>query len=190
MARPVKEYEAGTFQALANTKLGKALWDFLNEDKTVVRMETATDLGDPAVAGIEEQLLERFGVEIVDGRVKQMIGHMARQVMEAEGYEIVKQNVTIGSAPFSKGTRYRRPDWQRLHVFRSSKNARELCFAASRDIEALPPPAGGERWRYWASFATMLRGEIVYGINVHSVREEVVRKGYALRPLTRVLCAE
>ena len=189
MARAVTEYQAGPFQALANMKLGKALWTFLNEEETVTRMDTATDLGNPAVAGIEQPLLERFEGEVVGDRVKQMIGHMVRQVMEAEGYEIEKQNVTISSALFLKGTRYRRPEWQRLQVFRNSKNARELCFAGSRDVDSLPPPAGGGKWRFWASFATILRGHIVYGIDVREVRKEVADKGFALRPLKRMLRA-
>lgn len=189
MSRPVTEYEAGSFQALAETKLGKDLWKFLNREQIVTRLDTATDLGNPAVAGIEEPLLAEFGDAVLDDRVKQMIGHMVRQVMEAEGYEIEKQNVKISSALFSKGTRYRQHDWQRLHVFRNTKDARQLCFAASRDTEALPVPPDRSQWRFWASFATTLRGHIAYGIDVRQVRKEVAAKGYALRPLKRILLA-
>ncbi len=187
MSRPVTEYEVGPFQALGKTELGEKLWEFLNRTRNVDRMDTATDLGNPAVAGIEEQLLHEFGAELLDDRVKQMIGHMVRQVMTDEGYEVEQKNVKIGSALFSKGTRYRRPDWQRLHVFRSTKDARKLCFAASRDTD--PLPGGGGQWRYWASFATILRGHIAYGIDVRQVRNEVDSDGYALRPLTRLVGA-
>jgi hypothetical protein len=189
MTRPVTDYEAGPFQSLADTELGRKLWEFLKRDDIVSRLDTATDLGNPAVAGIEEQLLAEFREQVLDDRMKQMIGHMVRQVMEAEGYEIEKQNVTISSAVFAKGTRYRQPDWQRLHVFRSSKNPRALCFAASRDAEKLPPPEAGGQWRFWASFATILRGHIAYGIDVREVRKEVANKGFALRPLKRMLRA-
>ena len=193
MARLIDEYDPGNFKSLAETPLGKKLWPFLNRPDIVTRMDTATDLGNPAVAGIEEALLaefgDEFGEEVLDDRVKQMIGHMVRQVMEAEGYEIEKQNVTIASAVFSKGTRYRRHDWQRLNVFRSSKNPRSLCFAGHRDADKLPAPNDGGQWKFWASFATTLRGHIVYGIDVREVREEVGDKGYALRDLKRMLRA-
>ena len=180
------EYDAGTFRSLADTDLGRDLWQFLNEDLTVARLETATDLAKPAVFGIEEQLLHRFDNVVADDRVKRMIGHMVRQIMESKGYRIERRDVTIGSALFSKGTRYGRPDWQRLQVFRNGSNARELCFADSRDAGRLPPPENGGRWRFWASFASPLRGQIAYGIDVYEVRQEVAAQGYALRMLERI----
>ena len=180
------EYDAGTFRSLADTDLGRDLWQFLNKELTVARLETATDLAKPAVFGIEEQLLERFGNVVANDRVKQMIGHMVRQIMESKGYRIERRDVTIGSALFSKGTRYGRPDWQRLQVFRNGSNARELCFADSRDTDKLPPPADGGRWRFWASFASVLRGQIAYGIDVYEVRQEVAAQGHALRTLERI----
>ena len=187
MTHSTREYDAGTFQALADTSLGRRLWKFLNKQLTIACMEVATDLGKPAVTGIEEKLLDSFRKDVVDGRVKQMIGHMVRQVMESNGYRIEQRNVTIGSALFSKGTRYGRPDWQRLHVFRSSANGRKLCFTDSRDTAGLPPPANGGKWRLWASFSTVLRGEIAYGIDVHEVRQEIAETGYALRKMERIL---
>ena len=187
MTEPNIEYVAGTFQSLANTILGRNLWRFLNEDRIVAALETATDLGRPAVTGIEEQLLDRFGEDVVNDRVKQMAGHMVRQVMEARGYRLERREVFIGSALFSKGTRYGRPDWQRLHVFRNSTNPRELCFAASRIAADLPPPANGGKWRFWATFSTVLRGQVAYGIDVHEVRREVADDGYAVRCLKRLL---
>lgn len=187
MTTSSNDYDAGTFQSLADTDLGRRLWRFLNEELTVARLETATDLAKPAVMGIEEQLLRRFGDAVVHDRTKQMIGHMVRQVMETRGYRIERRNVSLGSALFSKGTRYGRPDWQRLQVFRNGKDLRELCFADHRDAGRLPPPARGGRWRYWASFATVLRGTIAYGIDVHEVRREVAAQGYALRSLRRIL---
>lgn len=139
------------------------------------------------MTGIEEQLLQRFREDVLDHRVKQMIGHMVRQVMEHRGYRIEKSNTTIASALFSKGTRYQRPDWQRLHVYRCSMDARELCFTVSRSTADLPPPANGGSWRFWASFASVLRGQIAYGIDVHEVRQEIEENGYARRRLRRIL---
>ena len=186
MTTPNNEYDAGTFQSLADTDRGRNLWQFLNEDLIVACMETATDLGKPAVTGIEEQLLNRFGEDVLDDRVKQMVGHMVRQVMAARGYRLERRDVFIGSALFSKGTRYSRPDWQRLHVFRNSRNPRELCFAGSRLSADLPTTTNGGKWRFWASFATVLRGQIAYGIDVNEVRRAVAENGYAVRCLKRI----
>ena len=140
------------------------------------------------MSGIEEKLLDKFKEEVVDDRVKQMIGHMVRQIMEANGYIVEKGNVIIASA-FSKGTRYTRPEWQRLHVFRSSKNPRELCFTSTRDATTLPTPDDNGKWRFWASFATILHGHIFYGIDVEEVRREVAKNGFALRMWERLLRA-
>ena len=104
---------------------------------------------------------------------------MVRQVLESRGYRIERRDVSIGSALFSKGTRYSRPDWQRLQVFCDGSNARELCFADNRDTARLRPPANGGRWHFWAWFTTALRGHIVYGIDIQEVRREVAANGYA-----------
>ena len=42
MTTPNNEYDAGTFQSLADTDLGRNLWQFLNEDLIVACMGTAT----------------------------------------------------------------------------------------------------------------------------------------------------
>ena len=52
-----------------------------------------------------------------------------------------------------------------------------------RQTGRLPPAADDGRWHYWASFATILRGQIVFGKDVHEVRREVAAQGYGLRKL-------
>ena len=151
-------------------------------------MKTATYLGKPAVSGIEENLLDKFQKEVVDDRVKQMIGHMVSQIMEVNGYIAEKRNVIIGSILFSKGTRYTRPEWQHLHVFRHSKNRYELCFTATRDTTALPTLEDNGKWRFWASFSSILHGRITYGIDVEEVRRDVAKDGFALRMQERLPC--
>ena len=59
---------------LAGTPRGEALWAFLNEKDSLIRLETATYLRRPALEGVQEQLLERFGPEIKGWRWKQMMG--------------------------------------------------------------------------------------------------------------------
>lgn len=88
-------FDPGTFRELADSPLGQAVWRFLNEPDNLVRMETATYLGRPAVEPLSPGLLARFGEEVAQDRMKQMIGRMARQIMEPRGYRIDRQNVRI-----------------------------------------------------------------------------------------------
>ncbi len=187
MATHQQKYEPSSFAALAGTELGENLWQFLLQETIVSRLETATDLGSPAVAGIEGPLLEEFSEKVLNDRVKQMIGHMVRQIMEAKQYEVEKQNVTIRSALFSKGTRYCKSGSKRLQVFRNSKNNRQLCFAATRKTENLPPNEDGSKWIFWASFAGKLRGTIVYGIDVDEIHKKVAAEGFALHYMNHIL---
>jgi hypothetical protein len=105
---PRPAFDAGTFRELAESELGLALWAFLNERDNLIRMETATYLERPAVQPLSPGLLTRFGEEVRQDRIKQMIGRMARQVMESSGYRIDRQNVRIPAEAniFSSGTRY------------------------------------------------------------------------------------
>lgn len=177
------DYEAGRFSTTADTPLGRELWSFLNEHETVHSMEVATDLHHPAVAGIEEALLKKFGDAVLDDRIKQMIGHMVRQVMERNGYVVDQNNVKLGSIPFSKATRYKRPEWFRLFVFRNAEDSRDLCFSDVRSGAKLPNDA---TWTYWSSFATTLRGAVAFGIDPRKVRDKVRASGYARHRMERV----
>jgi hypothetical protein len=103
-------YEPQNFSDLYATPLGPALWDFLHQSDNVIRMETASLLGKPAVEPLSTRLLEEFGSEIAQDRTKQMIGHMVRQTMESLGYIIEQQGVRIvRNRVFSTGTRYAKP---------------------------------------------------------------------------------
>lgn len=186
MSSEFDSYNAGRFSDLANTPFGRELWTFLNKPEIVHAMEVATDLGHPAIAGIEEPLLHQFGPDILEDRPKQLAGHMVRQVMEHKGYILDQNNVKLNSAPFSKATRYRHPDWFRLYVFRLSSDPRELCFVETRSGDRLPQPPKNEKWGYAGSFATTLRGNIVFGIDTREVRDEVNAKGFARRRQERV----
>jgi hypothetical protein len=82
----------------------------MNSPENIIRMETASFLGRPAVEPLSTELLRDFCSEVAQDRVKQMVGHMARQVMESLGYRIAQQNVRITrNRVFSTGTRYSRP---------------------------------------------------------------------------------
>ncbi|MCZ7583362.1 MAG: hypothetical protein M5R36_08550 [Deltaproteobacteria bacterium] len=106
-------YEEGT--------LGRRLWDLVNEPEMIIRMETATALGRPACEPLADILLERFpeltttkeavkrgkAFKSRHDRIKQMIGHMIRQVMEKQGYQYDQPSVRITSRDFFRsGSRY------------------------------------------------------------------------------------
>ncbi|MEN8136635.1 MAG: hypothetical protein ABFS18_14045 [Thermodesulfobacteriota bacterium] len=101
------KYNAGNFSDYAELSLGKDLWKFLNREDNIIRMETATDLGRTAAEAISKKLLEEFGADVKVNRVKQMIGHMIRQIMENRGYQIGSQNVKVNDKRlFVKATKY------------------------------------------------------------------------------------
>lgn len=75
--------------------IGWALWDFMRRYDNVIRMETATFLDRAAVEPLGPYLLEEFGEEVNQDRYRQMIGHMARQVMEALGYELDRTSLRL-----------------------------------------------------------------------------------------------
>jgi hypothetical protein len=72
-------------------------------------MEAASFLTRSAVEPLASDLLEEFSSEILQDAYKQMIGHMARQIMEAHGYTLVRRDVRIfGNKVFSTGACYGR----------------------------------------------------------------------------------
>lgn len=101
-------YRPDKFAMTFKDESGQALWDFLNEPETVIRMETASYLSRPAVEPLSPSLLQRFGPMVKRDRIKQMIGHMARQVMEAKGYSLDRSNVKITRVGnmFASASRY------------------------------------------------------------------------------------
>jgi hypothetical protein len=103
-------YDAGRFSDVANTPLGRRLWSFLQQPENVLRLEVASELRHPAVEGIAERLVEEFGEEVRPDRVKQVVGHMVRQVLESRGFTLDAQGLRtrFGGGLFTRGSRYRR----------------------------------------------------------------------------------
>lgn len=64
-------YSPEKFTSLYASALGQRIWAFLTKAENVARLETASELGKPAVEGIEEQLLAEFREEVLADRVKQ-----------------------------------------------------------------------------------------------------------------------
>ena len=143
-------YSPEKFASLYASDLGQRIWAFLTRPENVARLETASELGKPAVEGIEEQLLAEFREEVLADRVKQMVGHMVRQILEQRDWVLDQTDVKVQSVPFSKAARYRRPDWFTFHAFRNSSDPRDVVITDRRQNPTLP---NGARWTFYATFA-------------------------------------
>ena len=100
-------FDPGSFSDIAGTRQGRALWEFLNDPESIGILETTTYLRRPALEGLQDRLLAEFGDEIRGDRWKQMIGRMARQVMESRGYQLdqTRVNIRVGDL-FTSAARY------------------------------------------------------------------------------------
>lgn len=178
-------YNPEKFGSLYASTLGQRLWAFLTRPENVARLETASELSKPAVEGIEEQLLAEFREEVLADRVKQMVGHMVRQILEQQGWVLDQADVKVQSVPFSKAARYRRPDWVTFHAFRNSSDPRDVVITDRRQNATLP---AGVRWTYYATFASPLKAAVAFGIrDIRQLRQDVHAHGYERVRIERML---
>lgn len=169
-------YRPEKFASLYDSELGQRIWTFLTRDDNVARLETASELGKPAVEGIEEQLLTDFREEVLVDRVKQMVGHMVRQILEQRDWVLDQTDVKLQSVPFSKAARYRRPDWITFHAFRNTKDPRDVVITDRRQNAPLPE---GTRWTFYATFASPLKAAVAFGVNdTQKLRQQVHTHGF------------
>jgi hypothetical protein len=102
-------YDAENFSRLFKASFAPELWEYLQRPETILAMEVASKLRKPAVEAIGDDMIRHFGTVVQQKRVKQMIGHMIRQVMESRGYVLDAQRIpTRFDKLFSSGSRYRR----------------------------------------------------------------------------------
>jgi len=102
-------FDASSFSDLAETPTGKALWQFLNTNEALACLDTTTFLQRPALEGLQPQLLETFGEDIIADRWKQMTGKMVRQIMERRGYTLDQTGVrTRVGRLFTSAARYKK----------------------------------------------------------------------------------
>jgi hypothetical protein len=181
-------YRPEKFDSLYGSDLGQRIWASLTRPEQVTRLETASELGKPAVEGIEEQLLEEFREEVLADRVKQMVGHMVRQILEQQGWVIDQADVKIQSVPFTKAARYRRPDWVTFHAFRNSSDPRDVAITDRRQNAPLPADT---RWIYYATFASPLKAAVAFGVrDIRQLRQQVHAHGFQRVQVERMLrCA-
>jgi hypothetical protein len=76
-------------------------------------METATSLDRAAVEALSHPLIAEFGIEIDQREVKQVIGHMVKQVMESLGYEAERTLRITRPGLFISGLAFQRAETSR-----------------------------------------------------------------------------
>ncbi len=72
---------------------GPRLWPLLNQPANIRRMAVASDAGRPAAEAVTAQLLDAFGADATQDRVKQYTGLLIRKVMEQHGFRWAKHGV-------------------------------------------------------------------------------------------------
>jgi hypothetical protein len=102
----VRPYKARHFNHLPMS-VEPRLWECLSSQENIVRLETAVAMRRPAVEGISDALVSEFGSEINHPGVKQVIGHMVKQIMGARGYEVDRPRLRTRSGFFSTGMSFR-----------------------------------------------------------------------------------
>jgi hypothetical protein len=103
------EYKPGRFSDVFDSDIGQRIWKFINHEHSIIRMVTATELRRPAAEGISSVLLKEFGDSVKEDRIKQCIGHMIRQIMEAHSYHLASSGVPIRTGGlFRSASRYQK----------------------------------------------------------------------------------
>jgi hypothetical protein len=181
------QFQPGQFTAEYETPEGQRLWELLNREEVVARMETASDLGQPALAPLEDILLGELGSVMLQDRFKQMAGRMTRQVMERHGFVHDSSDVRLNSVPFYKASRYRRRDETGLYLFKSSKDPKEICLTDTRKGEKMAQLSDGAHWIFVNYISSSLKASIGYGFDLKKAVIEVRQHGYILHRMSRIM---
>jgi hypothetical protein len=88
-----RNYNAQSFKKTFASPIGQLIFHFLISLDGVKLLKLASDNKRPAAEGVADLLLLKFGIGVINKRVKQATGHMIRYVMEENGYKFVKNHV-------------------------------------------------------------------------------------------------
>ncbi len=85
-------------------------------------------------------------------------------------------DLKVQSVPFSKAKLYHRPNWFTLHAFRKTSDPHDVI---STDRRQNPTLLTGSRWTFYATFASLLRAAVVFGLrDIKQLRQQVPSHGY------------
>jgi hypothetical protein len=102
------DYKPHSFAELYNSEFGQRIWAFLNRPEVIEMLEEASRSDKPALEGIAQAMAD----EVFYGQRKQMVGHMVRQILEAQGWEHDHYGEKVEAVEvkiFTTASRYRRP---------------------------------------------------------------------------------
>ncbi|MBW6533945.1 MAG: hypothetical protein K0B11_02970 [Mariniphaga sp.] len=104
------KYNPQSFKDIYESPLGQKIWNYLNSKEGKDRMILTTELGHPAAEGIGDKLLEQFGDDVKQDRVKQATGHMIRHIMEDLGFHHAQKSVKcrMKTEVFTYASRYKK----------------------------------------------------------------------------------
>ena len=183
------DYIPGKFGSNYGTPDGQKLWEVLNREANIARMETASDLGQPALKPLEDILLHEIGEAMLADRMKQMAGHMVRQIMESHGFEHDASDIKLASVPFYKASRYRRVERVSLYLFKSSRNPRQIGLTDTRDGKKLPDAPDGGKWMFVNTLSSPIKAKIGYDLDLKSAAAKVAEHGFLLHQFQRAMRA-
>ena len=153
------KYEPKNFSDLFATPMGADLWEYLQRPSVVLALEVATKLHRPAIEAIGDDLIGEFGEVVRSKRIKQLVGHMVRQLLESRGYELEAQRVVARcDGLFSTGSRYRRAGTPSPRPLKLEKAEQEPAQPVPRpkdkkpvDKEPVTTEEGGDGsdWAAW-----------------------------------------
>lgn len=105
---PIPPYRPDKFAKTYEHFNGADLWDWLQQDHIILMMETASYLRRPAIEAISPHLKDTFPKVLRSVSLRQMVGHMVRQILEHRGYHLHRANVRIKHANnlFNFGSAY------------------------------------------------------------------------------------
>ena len=180
------DFDVGTFAKEYESAEGQKLWKVLNREDVVLRMETASELGHPALAAVEDILLYELDSVILGDRFKQMAGRMTKQILEHRGFVHEASGIRLNSKPFYKASRYRRRDRPRFYLFKSSVDGREICVTDDRDGSKMPQLGKG-RWVFVNTIDSKLKSHIGYGFDLAQADSTIRTQGYFRHTVDRIL---
>lgn len=107
---PSLPYRPDKFATAFNEMNGAAFWAWLHQDHIILMMETACYLRRPAIEAISPTLKVAFPQVRGSVKLRQMVGHMVRQILEERGYHLDRANVRIkhGGNLFNFGSAYKK----------------------------------------------------------------------------------
>jgi hypothetical protein len=111
----------------------RALWAFVTRPHNIIRMETAALLERASVEALSNPLIAEFGIEIDQGEIKQVIGHMVKQIMESLGYETERALRITRPSLFTSGLAFRRIGTSRDRSLPVTKEERQARLSTVQD---------------------------------------------------------